>query len=103
MKELSYKLFFKALSNKTRFNIIQLLRKKPKCVTEICNELDFEQSRVSHNLKCLENCGFVEFKWNGKNKIYELNKKHIIPVLKEINKHIETYNKRLESCGVLRK
>lgn len=102
MKELPYKLFFKAFSNKTRFEIIRLLRKGPRSVTDICKELKFEQSRVSHNLKCLENCGFVNTKWNRKNKIYELDKKHISPLLKEINMHIEIYKKRLESCGVLK-
>jgi len=101
MKELSYKLFFKAFSNKTRFEIIRLLKKCPKSVTEICKELGFEQSRVSHNLKCLENCGFVSSKRNGKNKIYSLDKKHILPILDNIDKHIERYNRRLESCGIL--
>jgi len=102
MNELSYKLFFKAFSNRTRFEIIKLLRKCPKHVSDICKELGFEQSRVSHNLKCLVDCGFVNSKWNGKNKIYEIDKKHILPILKEIDKHIKTYNERLESCGVLK-
>lgn len=102
MKELSYRLFFKAFSNKTRFEIIKLLRTGSKSVTDMCKELKFEQSRVSHNLKCLENCGFVDAKWNGKNKIYELDKKHILPILRNIDKHIEKYSKRLECCGVLK-
>lgn len=101
MKELSYKLFFKAFSNKTRFEIIRLLRKGPKSVTEICKELGFGQSRVSHNLKCLENCGFVSSKRNGKNKIYSLDKEHILPILDNTDRHIERYNRRLESCGIL--
>ena len=102
MTELSYKLFFKAFSNKTRFEIIKLLRKGSKNVSEICKELGFEQSRVSHNLKCLEACGFISFKWVGKNKVYSLDKKHIIPILNNIDKHIERYGRRLECCGVLK-
>lgn len=102
MKELSYKLFFKAFSNKTRFEIIKLLRKGPQCVTEISQELGFEQSRVSHNLKCLEACGFVNVKWEGKNKIYSLDKEHILPILDNIDRHIKRYEKRLKSCGVLK-
>jgi len=103
MIELSYKLFFKAFSNKTRFEIIKLLRKGPKHVSEICNKAGFEQSRVSHNLKCLADCGFVNWKWNGKNRVYSLDKKHILPILKNIDEHIKTYNKRLKVCGVLKK
>lgn len=102
MKELSYRLFFRAFANKTRFEIIKLLRKGPRSVNEICRALEFEQSRVSHNLKCLEACGFVLSKQNGKNKIYSLDRKHIMPILDKIDGHIERYSKRLESCGILK-
>lgn len=102
MIELSYSLFFKAFSNNTRFETIKLLKKKPMSVSEIVKKTGFEQSRISHNLKCLENCGFVNAKQNGKQRIYELDKKHIIPILKEIDKHIKSYNKRLISCGVIK-
>ena len=102
MRELPYRLFFKAFSNKTRFEIIKLLRKRPGSVNEICKLLGFEQSRVSHNLKCLEACGFVSSRWNGKNKIYSLGNEHIIPILENIDKHIERYSKILRSCGVLK-
>ena len=102
MIELSYKLYFKAFSNKTRFEIIKLLRKGPRNVSEICKELGFEQSRVSHNLKCLESCGFVNTEWSGKNKIYCLDKEYIIPILNDIDAHIKHYNKRLKACGVIK-
>jgi len=102
MKEASYNLFFKAFSNNTRFEIIKLLRKSPLNVNEISKKTCFEQSRVSHNLKCLEACGFVNSKQNGKSKVYSLDKKHIIPILKEIDKHLQTYDKRLNCCGVLK-
>jgi len=98
----SYRLFFKAFSNKTRFEIIRLLRQGPKNVTQICRESGFEQSRVSHNLKCLENCGFLTSSWNGKNNVYALDMEHIIPILKDIDRHIERYDKRLSSCMVLK-
>lgn len=102
MIKLSYKMFLKALSNDTRLEIISLLVKGPKSVTEICNKLKFEQSRVSHNLKCLESCGFVDTKWKGKNRIYSLDKKHIIPILKNMEEHIKDYNTRLRTCGVIK-
>lgn len=102
MIELSYKLFFKAFSNETRFEIIKLLRKGPKYVSDICKELGFEQSRVSHNLKCLVDCGFVNAQRNGKNIVYSLDKKHIKPLLKNIDNHIKHYNKRLETCGIIK-
>lgn len=102
MMELRYKLFFKAISNETRFQIIQLLREGPINVNEISRKLKFEQSRVSHNLKCLENCGFVLFKRQGKYKVYLLDKEFIIPILENMDKHLERYNERLSVCGVLK-
>lgn len=102
MNELSYKLFFKAFSNRTRFKIIGLLRKDPRNVTEMCKELGFEQSRISHNLKCLETCGFVLSERNGKNKIYSMDKKHITPILDNMDRHIARYGRRLETCGILK-
>ncbi len=103
MKEVSYKMFFRAFSNETRFGIIRLLKESgPKSVNVICRELGFEQSRVSHNLKSLVACGFVYCEWKGKNKIYALDEKHIVPILRNIDRHIEKYDKRLENCGILK-
>jgi len=103
MTELSYKIFFKAISNSTRFRIITLLKKGPKNVSGICAALGFEQSRVSHNLKCLQTCGFVNTRVKGKNRIYELDKKHIIPLLTAIEKYIKLYDRKLRSCELIHK
>ena len=103
MIRISYKMFIRAFSNETRFEIIKLLKDKgPKSVNDICKELGFEQSRVSHNLKSLVACGFVHAESNGKSRIYALDKKHIIPILNNIDKHIEKYHERLENCGILK-
>ncbi|MBN2330582.1 MAG: helix-turn-helix transcriptional regulator, partial [Candidatus Aenigmarchaeota archaeon] len=84
-------------------SIISLLKRKgPKNVRQICLELGFEQSRVSHNLKSLVACGFVHSEWRGKNKVYALDAEHILPILDEIDKHISRYSERLERCGILK-
>jgi ArsR family transcriptional regulator, cadmium/lead-responsive transcriptional repressor len=95
-----YREFFKALSNETRFAIVHLLRSGPHHVSEIVDKLGVEQSRVSHNLACLLNCGFVLWEWQGKNKVYRLNQ-DLLPVLAGIEKHLARYAPALESCGVL--
>lgn len=96
-----YRLFFKAFSNHTRLEIIQLLRKKPLIVTEICDKTGFEQSRVSHNLRCLVNCGFVKVRQNGNFREYTLDEETIIPIVDLFVKHIQKYKERLENCGVI--
>ena len=95
-----YREFFRALANQTRFAIVQLLRTGPCNVGEIGEKLGFEQSRVSHNLGCLLSCGFVQWAWQGKNKVYRLHP-DLGPILAAIDKHLERYAPALESCGVL--
>ena len=95
-----YREFFRALSNQTRFSIVQLLRGRPHYVNEMVEKLGTEQSRVSHNLACLLNCGFVEWEWNGKNKVYRLNS-DLQPILGGIEKHLAKYAPALDSCQTL--
>jgi DNA-binding transcriptional ArsR family regulator len=95
-----YREFFRALANRSRFSMIELLRGGPSSVGDIAERLGYEQSRVSHNLACLLNCGFVEWEWRGKNKIYRLNPE-VVPILQGIEKHLRQYGCALENCGVL--
>ncbi len=95
-----YREFFRALANQTRFSIVQLLRDKPHYVGQIVEKLGLEQSRVSHNLGCLLNCGFVQWEWQGKNKVYRLHP-DLLPILNAIDKHLARYAPALESCQVL--
>jgi len=101
MKIALYRSFFKAFSNKTRLQILALLRQSPKNVSQICAETGLEQSRVSHNLHCLLQCGFVDVQPNGKERIYSLDGDKIVPILNSIGEHIERYKKRLEDCKVI--
>ena len=72
-------------------------------VTDICKATGFEQSRVSHNLRCLENCGFVEVRVDGNYRTYSLDGETIRPIIDLFNMHVNKYKKRLESCGVMEK
>ena len=95
-----YREFFRALSNPTRFRIVELLRERPRYVGEIAEALVVEQSRVSHNLACLLNCGFVQWQWKDRNKVYSLNPQ-LAPVLGAIDSHLLRYGPALKCCGVL--
>jgi DNA-binding transcriptional ArsR family regulator len=80
---------------------VQLLRTGEYHVGEIAEKLKYQQSRVSHNLACLLNCGFVFSEWRGKNKVYRLNP-DIVPILTGIEKHLVRYTPALDSCRALR-
>jgi len=90
-----YELFFQTLANQQRLGIINLLRRGPKNVTQICKELDFNQTTVSHNLRRLKTCSFVSVKKNSKERIYSLNKETIKPLMNIIDKHTNKFCKHL--------
>lgn len=97
----AYRLFFRALANDTRLDIIENLKKRPMSVGELAKAAGFEQSRISHNLRILETWGFVTANRRGKNRIYALDDGSIRPILDGIDRYMETYEQRLATCGIL--
>ena len=92
MSKTEYTRFLGTLANKDRFSIIQLLyREGPLNVTQIYKKLKFKQSTVSNHLKRLSSCNYVFLKPNGQERIYELNKQTIVPLMKLIDKHVSNY------------
>ena len=100
MYKSTYHIFFSNLANPLRIAIIESLREKGKNVTEISKELKVEQSKISHALSSLRCCNIVEVKQKGKQRIYSLNKRTIVPILKLIDKHATTYcSGECRGCG----
>lgn len=87
MKNKNYFIFFGNLANPLRIGIISILKEKERDVNGIAKELGMEQSKISHALARLKECNIVEVKSNGKQRIYSLNKKTILPILGIIDKH----------------
>jgi DNA-binding transcriptional ArsR family regulator len=82
------------LGNKLRCDIINSLRKEPKTVQKICKEIKAEQSIVSHALKDLRKCSFVNFKQKGKEREYYLSsdiftKSKNKPLFELLKEHVE--------------
>lgn len=89
------------MSNPTRLRMVELLRRRPCHVNEIAEKLGLEQSLVSHNLRCLLDCGFVSAQWNNGNKVYSIEE-DVLEILKLMDKHIRKYEQHLRACGVLK-
>ncbi|MEA3414491.1 MAG: metalloregulator ArsR/SmtB family transcription factor [Nanoarchaeota archaeon] len=82
-----YHLFFQNLANPLKTKIIHSLKKNPKSVSELSKETKIEQSKLSHALANLKTCHIVIVNKKGKERIYSLNKKTILPILKIIDNH----------------
>lgn len=81
---------FKALGDKNRLRIINMLEHKPLCVCEITAILNLAVSTVSSHLKILKNANLIIEKKNGKWVNYELNTKAdqaILELLDFVKKH----------------
>ncbi len=87
MKCNAYHVFFKNLANPLKTKIVEALKQKPLSVSELIDKIDVEQSKLSHALMNLRKCHIVNAKQTGKQRIYSLNKKTIVPILKIIDKH----------------
>lgn len=83
--------FFSTLSNQTRLAIIEALMEEPKHVNQIVNELGQEQSMISHNLRHLVKCHFVNVRRKGKQRVYSLNHETVTPLMKVVERHHVNY------------
>jgi len=87
----AYKIFFGTLVSESRLKIINFLRNEKKNVSEIMNELNMDQTAVSHDLARLKKCGFVKMEIEGKYRYYFLNEKTIKPLMSLIDEHMSNY------------
>jgi DNA-binding transcriptional ArsR family regulator len=62
----------KAVSDKVRWRVIEMLMDGPKAVGELAKALGVEQSLLSHHLKILRNEDFIESRREGKSVICKL-------------------------------
>ena len=83
----TYHVFFRNLANPVRIAIITALKEKESSVSELVEKLGIEQSKLSHALALLNHCNIVQSKQEGKKRIYSLNKKTVLPILKLIDSH----------------
>jgi len=91
MKCHSYNTFFETISSKIRLRILELLKNKEMSVSEICESLKEEQSKISHNLKALAECHFLDVRKEGKKRIYFLNKDTMVPLMNLVDNHVRKY------------
>lgn len=102
----SYDRCFRTLANSLRIRIIKLLQKKPMAVSELSKELNAERSKVSHALRKLKECSFVESKRRGKHNVYSLTKSVLNDVKVKgnifdvIKTHVKKHCKNKRRCNL---
>ena len=64
---------FKALADKTRRGILDLLKQHDMTAGEIADNFSMSKPSISHHLSILKNAGLVSDTKDGQNVIYTLN------------------------------
>ena len=73
----------------TRIRILYDLFEKEKNVTEICDDLEMNQSAVSHQLKILKTSKLIQARRDGKAMYYSLADDHVKTIIAMGKEHIE--------------
>lgn len=71
-------LAFQALSNKSRLQILELLKKQEMCVSDLCKQFCMTQPSVSHHLDILKRAGLVLSEKRGREVFYRFNADMIV-------------------------
>lgn len=80
---------FKVFGDSTRIKILYDLIRGEKNVTEICDDLDMNQSAISHQLKILRTSKLIGSRRDGKAMIYFLADDHVKTIIAMGKEHIE--------------
>lgn len=76
----------KCVGNRIRFKILQSLKNEEKHVTKIIEELDEEQSLISHHLKSLRDCELIKKRREGRKTMYRIADPSILEFMQQVEK-----------------
>lgn len=93
-------LFFTAVGDKQRLRVLNVLLKKPMSAGALSSTLKIEQSNLSHHLKCLMDCRFVDVEVKGRTRTYRLSPE-TRGLLKSMKRYIGYYGSYLKKCGMI--
>ncbi len=80
---------FKVFGDSTRIRILLLLQKKEASVNEIANELNMNQSAISHQLKNLKQSKLIKNRREGQTIYYSLDDDHVYKIIEMGLAHVE--------------
>lgn len=88
--------FFSALAEPNRFQIIELLRDKPRPVGEIAEALHIRQPQASKHLRVLADAGIVGVHQNAQQRIYSLQPQPFHELASWLDTYQNLWNEHLD-------
>lgn len=89
---------FKAIGHPSRIRILELLGTEERCVCELIDALELEQSNVSQHLAVLRRENIIESRKQGLQVMYKVRHPEVLTILtkaQEMINHELEYNARL--------
>ncbi len=80
---------FKVFGDSTRIRILLLLSEKEANVNEIANELNMNQSAISHQLKNLKQSKLIKNRRDGQSNYYSLDDDHVYKIIEQGLRHVK--------------
>jgi DNA-binding transcriptional ArsR family regulator len=84
---------FEILSDRTRFEILDLLRNEHKTPKDIQDRLNKSQSTISQQLKRLVQANIIEVSQEGVKKTYKITDPKIFNILSQISDYVNRLKK----------
>jgi len=76
---------FKLFSIEARIRIVQALKRRAMCVTELTSQLGISQEATSQHLRVLRDAGIVWFQKRGFHVYYSLDKQNMALIHKAVS------------------
>lgn len=90
--------FFRALGDPARLTILHSLIKQERNVGELVGIVGLSQGRVSSHLACLNQCGFVKSRRDGKLVYYSITDESVRQLLEVSRAMIAKNAERILAC-----
>lgn len=91
-------LFLSCIADPTRFAILNALANGDACVNDLVEMTEQSQSNISHHLKQLRECGFVQYERVGKSNLYSLATPTLQKFLQTVEETAEELATLCEVC-----
>jgi DNA-binding transcriptional ArsR family regulator len=85
---------FSALANPTRRMLLDMLRERPRPVTELADAFDMRRPSVSEHLKVLRDAGLVTDERRGRQRIYHVDARPLQAVADWLHPYEEFWRSR---------
>jgi DNA-binding transcriptional ArsR family regulator len=90
--------FIRGFSDKTRLQILDVIKQEEKTVSQIVEALQGNQSNISQHLACLKGCGIIVGRQEGKYMYYSLRNDQMRELLNLFDVVLEQVQNETEAC-----